>query len=104
MGEIEVMLADDYPNQFITTVSGYIIRRNEWTKVNEDDGEIRILLQQNRLIKVKGEESLRQKIIIDGIPPNTIKEEPLGMISTKNFLKPAQEKKNDSPQLPTNNN
>jgi hypothetical protein len=81
MGEIEVRLKEGYVNEFLTTVTGYIIRHKTWTKVNDNDTEIRQLLNQGRILEVKGADTLREKIIMDSPPKNTLK----GTITTQSL-------------------
>lgn len=81
MGEIEVRLKESYVNEFLTTVTGYIIRHKIWTKVNDADSEIRQLLNQGQILEVKGAQSLREKIIMDSPPKDTLK----GTITTKSL-------------------
>lgn len=74
MGKIEIRLREEYPNEFITTLSGRIIRHKEWLEVDENEYEIAQLLRNAVQLEVKGIESLKQKIILDTVPQNTIKE------------------------------
>lgn len=81
MGEIEVRLKEGYVNEFLTTVTGYIIRHETWTKVNDNDTEIRQLLNQGRILEVKGADTLRTKIIMDKPSDTTLK----GTITTQSL-------------------
>jgi len=81
MGEIEVRLKKSYVNEFLTTVTGYIVRHETWTKVEDADSEIRQLLNQGQILEVKGAESLKEKIIMDSPPKDTIK----GMMTTQSL-------------------
>lgn len=100
MGKIDVKLKDKYPNQFITTITGYAIKRNEWTEVEEYDIEISQLLKDNTTLDVKGEDSLKSKIILDMPSTKTIKE-----VVSKEAMKQNEEVlKNDNSKLSTINN
>ncbi len=75
MGKIEVKLRDKYPNKFVTTIAGAIIKKDEWSEVDEDDYEIRHFLETDTIIEVKGKEEMEKAIILNDIPPkHTIKE------------------------------
>ena len=68
---VKVRLNEGYNNEVITTMSGYIIRKKEWTEVNEEDFEIkRLLIQPGILEKSNGKE----EIIKDEPPKDTFKE------------------------------
>ena len=70
---MKVRLKESYNNEILTTLSGYIIRKGEWTEVNEEDFEIKRLLEQPNIFeKFSGE--LKGEIIKDSPPKDTIKE------------------------------
>ena len=74
MGKIEVRLKDNYQNEFLTTMAGAIIRHGEWVEVDENDLEIKSLLDQDHAIEVRGVDTMKDKIIIDEAPKDSIKE------------------------------
>jgi hypothetical protein len=74
MGKIEVRLSNKYNNEFMTTTTGYIIRKEQWTEVDEEDFEISKLIIQKGMLEVRGEDTLKNKIILDIPDGKTIKE------------------------------
>jgi len=61
MGKITVTLSEGYPNQFITTTAGDIIKHKEWTDVDDTNREIRQFLQDGS-IEVQGSDTMQEKI------------------------------------------
>lgn len=64
MGKIEVRLRENYPNQFVTTMAGAVIKKAEWTEVDEDDYEVRHFLETDTVLEVRGKEDMEKKIIL----------------------------------------
>lgn len=81
MGKIRVKLRESYPGEFLTTVAGWIVRKTEYTEVDDTNPEIRSLLSQGHAFEVEGEETMKEKIIIDDVPKKTIK----GTVTTKSL-------------------
>lgn len=87
---MKIKLKESYGNEFITTMRGNVIRKGEWTELDESDKELDHLLQTS-IFDVQLEESEKAKM---AFPEMKKKEVPKssGLTSDKVF---GAEDKND---------
>jgi len=107
MGKIEVKLREDYKGEFITTIIGNVIKKDCWTEVEEDQPEVAQLLRNGNSLMVKGIETLQEKVILDDVPKNTIKEVAVKEVMAENeavIEKLKGEPKNDELELEDSTN
>lgn len=99
MGKIEVRLRSGYPNQFVTTMAGAIIKKEEWSLVDEEDYEVRHFLETDTVIEVRGKEDMEKKIILtDTVSTSDSLKEVVGPTVSKQNEKVLKEMKDESPE------
>lgn len=94
---MKARLHETYNNEFLTTMTGLVFRKTEWTEFSENDVEVKRLLEQPGILELQDKKLSEEKMIKDDIPKQTIKEvvTPTALKENKEALKEAEEPKKD---------